>query len=477
MKEYVPRPHQEPMHRHLATVGPRRAIYSGCGAGKTVVVGTHVSESLFDRLDTERWLIVAPKSVAEDTWQREFEKWKHLAYLSPRLLDFSDLDMRRKTITEDDGSKRVAGLEFEHRAAVKKRIRGYKEPIHVTDYGTFRWVVSATGVNLPYDGIVFDESGFLRDSDSERFKAAKHAVWKTGLVKEVIELDGTPLPKNYDDLRAPFYLLDKGERLGGTKTEFRNRWCEPDAVGRNGKIFSWKVKPEKVEPIQEKIRELAISSDRDIGVELLESDQEIKLPPDARKLYDQMEHDMLVRLNGEDILAANAAVMANKLLQICNGFLFDENRRAHQIHSVKLDAIVEAIETAGRPVLAPYLFIPEGLALQKKLGKRMRFANEPGAKDQFRAGELPVMAFHPDSMSHGIDGLQGASNLVFWFGATYRYDRYHQVYKRLHRDGQLHDTVFVRRFIAAGTIEERIIREVLIPRGEQNQGLLKALRP
>ena len=142
-----------------------------------------------------------------------------------------------------------------------------------------------------------------------------------------------------------------------------------------------------------------------------------------------------------------------------------------------LAPVVEAIEAMDAPVLLPFLFIPDGQALAKRLGKRLRFANESGAKDQFRAGDLPVLAFNPESMAHGIDGLQGASNTVFWFGATYRYDWHHQVYKRLHRDGQKAGTVFVRRFIAERTIEERIIREVLVPRGEQNDGLLRALRP
>ena len=452
---------------HLAQ-NARAAVYSGCGAGKTVVVATTLAESLFDALETRRWLVVAPKSVAEDTWQREFGKWAHLSYIKPRLLTFTDLGMRRAA---------GGGLEFSDRAAVKARICQARSPVDVCDYGMLQWLVKATGVNWPYDGVVFDESGFLRDTQSLRFRAAKHAVNRLHVVKRVIELDGTPLPARYENLLAPFMLLDRGDRLGATKTEFRQRWCEPDVVGRDGQIFSWKIRRDQIEPIQEKVRELAVSSDRDIGVELVESDHVVKLPADVRRIYDQMEHDMIVTIDGESILAANSAVMANKLLQVCNGFIFDGDRRVRRLHELKIEAIAEAVEAMDRPVLLAYLFVPDGVALAKRLGKRLRMANEPGAKDQFRAGELPVLAFHPDSMSHGIDGLQGASNTVLWCGSTYRFDWYHQVFKRLHRDGQLSDTVFVRRFVTEGTIEPRIIREVLIPRGEQNNGLLRALRP
>lgn len=476
-REYAPRAHQEPMHAHLRSAD-RVAVYSGCGSGKTVVVLTEIMESLFDRMDSERWAIVAPKSVAEDTWQREAAKWRHLEFIKPRLLTAEDLGMRRQRIKEGD-KERMAGLEFESKRDTKKLLRSYREPVHVMDYGTWRWVATACGVNLPYDGVVFDESGFLRDYDSERFRASKKAVWSTHQVRKVIELDGTPNPVSYENLIAPLYLLDKGQRLGTSKTEFRNRFSEPDpdSIGYGGKVYGWRVKSDKLADLQRRIGELAVSTDRDIGVELVESDQEIVLPPKARKLYDEMEQDMMVTIGSTDILAANAAVMASKLVQICNGFIFDESREVHTIHTAKLDAITEAIEgMQGRPVLLPYLFVPEAQMLAKRFGNRLRFANDKGAKDQFRAGDLPILAFHPESMSHGIDGLQGASNTVFWFGATYRWDWAHQVAKRLHRDGQQEGTVFVRMFIAKNTIERRIIDEVLTPRGQQVNGLLKALK-
>jgi hypothetical protein len=469
---WVPYPHQEPMSALLARL-PRAALYSGPGAGKTVVVATEVSESLFDRLETRKWLIVAPKSVAADTWHRECDKWAHLSYVKPRLLTFEVLGMKRARHANGD----AAGLEFEDRAAVKRLLRGYPEPVHITDYSTFVWLVKALGVNFHYDGVVFDESGFLRDTDSQRFRAAKHAVNKLGVVRRVIELDGTPVPARYENLLAPFILLDQGERLGPTKTAFRSNWSEPDVVGRSGQVFSWRVRADKVAPIQAKIAELAVSSDRDIGVDLVESDHEVQLPAAARKLYDQMERDAIVKLDGVDILAANAAIVPSKLLQICNGFLFDGDRVVRAVHTAKLDAIVEAVEAAPGPVLLPYLFIPEGLALRKKLGKRLRFANEPGAIQAFREGAVPVLAFHPETMSHGIDGLQGASNTMLWFGVPYRFDWYWQSLKRIHRDGQRSSAVFVRRFIAAGTLEGRIIREVLEPRRRQNEALLTALRP
>lgn len=481
-KDYIPRPHQEPMHAHLARLR-KAALHAGCGSGKTVVVGTHVSESLFDRMDTERWLIVAPKAVAEDTWHREFSKWRHLEYLKPRLLDFEDLAMKASRVddvieTDDDilAVDRRGGLEFEARAETKKRIRSYAEPVHVCSYDTFPRLVSATGVNFPYQGVVFDEAGFLRNSDSERFKAAKLVVLKHRGVTDVVELDGTPIPRGYEDLRAPFLLLDEGERLGRTKTEFRDAWCEPDKRGYGGQVFTWKVRQSKLPEIQAKIGELAVSTDRDIGVELVESDQMVAMPAAARELYEQMREELLIEIDGAEVLSANAAVLTNKLLQICNGSVIDIDGKPHLVHAAKVEAVAQAVEASPTPVLLPYLFKADERALKARLGKRMRLANEAGVKDAFRAGDVHCMGFHPDSMSHGIDGLQGASNTVLWFGATHRWDWYFQIYKRLHRDGQKAGAVFVRRFIMADTLELGIVNEVLLPRGAANDGLLRAIR-
>jgi hypothetical protein len=250
----------------------------------------------------------------------------------------------------------------------------------------------------------------------------------------------------------------------------------PDVTGRSGQVFSWAVKKDRLAEMQKLIGELAISADRDIGVELVESDFEVELPPAARKAYDEMAAKYLIELDGEDILSANAAVMRAKLLQICNGHVMDNDRKLHRIHDAKLDAVVEAATSSPTPVLVAYPYQADERALAVRLGRSMRLAKEPGAIEQFRQGKLHVLGFHPETMSHGVDGLQGVSNTILWFGAPDRFDWYHQVFKRLHRDGQQASAVFVRRFIAKNTIERRILDEVLPAKGGRNAALLQTIR-
>ena len=51
------------------------------GLGKTVTTLTAIQELIEDYLEAERVLVIAPKSVAENTWTGECAKWDHRAHL------------------------------------------------------------------------------------------------------------------------------------------------------------------------------------------------------------------------------------------------------------------------------------------------------------------------------------------------------------------------------------------------------------
>lgn len=69
---------------------------------------------------------------------------------------------------------------------------------------------------------------------------------------------------------------------------------------------------------------------------------------------------MVVDLKDKEIDAVNAASLSNKLLQMANGAIYDENKNAIHIHDRKLDALEDLIESAnGKPVLVHCLPICE----------------------------------------------------------------------------------------------------------------------
>ena len=71
----------------------------------------------------------------------------------------------------------------------------------------------------------------------------------------------------------------------------------------------------------------------------------------------ELKKELILELDGKEITAANAASLSNKLCQMSNGAVYDDNREVLRIHERKLDALEDIIEAAnGRPVLVAYWF-------------------------------------------------------------------------------------------------------------------------
>lgn len=72
----------------------------------------------------------------------------------------------------------------------------------------------------------------------------------------------------------------------------------------------------------------------------------------AKETYEKPEREMLLEVDENIIDAGSAVVLTNKLLQLCNGAVCDENREFIEIHDCKLEDFMELIEGLnGQPVL------------------------------------------------------------------------------------------------------------------------------
>src|SRR5690606_841054 len=96
----------------------------------------------------------------------------------------------------------------------------------------------------------------------------------------------------------------------------------------------------------------------------------VKLDSKAQKAYNKLETEMLLQVDGSTIDAGSAAVLTNKLLQLCNGAVYDEERNIVNIHDCKIEAFMELIEGLnGKPALVFYNFQHDKERLMKALTK------------------------------------------------------------------------------------------------------------
>lgn len=440
---YTPYTYQEACQEFLLAHS-EAGVFVRMGLGKTVMTLTVLERLIYDSFEVKKALVVAPLWVAQSVWPQECAKWTHLHRLRPVLVRGAPEERRRALAQDGD--------------------------IYIINRENVVWLVEELKGKWPFDTLVLDELSSFKSPKAQRFRALRRVRKR---ITRVIGLTGTPNPNGLMDLWAECYLLDQGRALGPTLGGYRERYFTPDKRGPNV-IYSWKPKPGAERAIYARLKDLCISLSGDVDLPpLYELPRYVKLPKAARKAYDRMERDTILRYPDADVDAGTAAILVNKLLQIAGGAVYDEDGGVKRIHDVKLEALDELIEAAnGRPVLVAYSYRHELARLQARY-PMARTIRGPGDIDAWNRGEIPVLLLHPASAGHGLN-LQYGGETVIWFSLPWSLEAYQQTCKRLHRIGQARPVV-VQLIVAEDTYDERVW-QVLQDKDARQERLLEAVR-
>lgn len=401
---------------------PHSMMWADMGLGKTITTLTSVDHLIRTQF-LKGVIIVAPIRVIRLVWRQEAAKWEHTKHLQFSMV----------TGTRD------------------QRTRALLRPadIYMINYENLGWLAETLQTYfvkkdrpLPFNGIVWDEISKMKNSATDRVKAVKKILdkfdWTTGLT-------GTPASNGYKDLHGQFLVVDKGERLGTSKTAFRTR-------------FYRKVGPYKevaYEDTEDTIKKLIGDITLEMSAEdynplpdLMVNDVEIEMPDDLRGKYERMEKEFFLQLDsGTGVEVFNQASLTNKCLQFSNGAMYPVAGMPlwEPIHDLKLDALDEIIEEAqGSPILCAYAYRSDAERIMDRF-KSLRPINLTECKSEaslvnamhrWKTGDCQLMIGHPASMGHGIDGLQKNGHILVWYGLNWSLDLYEQFNARVRRQGQ-----------------------------------------
>ena len=279
------------------------------GLGKSVITLTAIFELLYNRFEVGKVLVIAPIRVARDTWPDEIKKWDHLKGLTYSV---------------------VIGTESERKEALRK-----SAGIYLINRENVDWLINKSGFPFDFDMVVIDELSSFKSASAKRFKSLLKVRSK---VKRIVGLTGTPSSNGLMDLWAEFRILDMGERLGRYISHYRNAFFIPDK--RNQKIvFSYKPREGAEKMIYKLISDITISMKSSDYLEMpkcVMTEAEVKLSEKEQAAYDELKREMVVSLNSEEIDASNAATLSNKLCQLANGAVYDEDRKVIQLRQMQL---------------------------------------------------------------------------------------------------------------------------------------------
>ena len=392
---------------------------------------------MLDCLSVSKVLVIAPLRVARGTWPAEIRKWDHL----------KDLDV---SVIVGDAKTRTAAI---NRPAM----------VYIINRENTKWLVEyyeKNGRRWDFDCVVIDELSSFKNHQSQRFKWLRKI---RPYVKRWIGLTGTPTSNGLMDLWAEIGILDGGERLGRFIGRYREAYFRPGAMNpHTGIVYQYTIRPGAEEQIYRKISDITISMkalDYLKMPEYVSVTHEVQMNPAERDIYDRMKNDLIIPLEDGDIDAVNAASLSNKLLQMSNGAVYDENQSVRLIHQRKLEMLEDLIEAANdQPVLVAYWFRHDKARIQeylKSIGCETREIKESKDIQDWNAGKIPVALIHPASAGHGLN-IQDGGHILIWFGLTWSLELYMQANARLWRQGQK-NTVTIHHIITKGTVDEDVM--------------------
>ena len=404
---------------------PVAAILLDMGLGKSVITLTAIKQ-LIRQDKVRRVLIVAPLRVAKQTWPEEIKKWDHLKGLTYSVVT---------------GSK-------------PRRIKALQQnvDIYIINRENLKWLVESSVVPFDYDMLVIDELSSFKSYRSQRFKALKRV---RPLIKRVVGLTGTPSSNGLMDLWAEFRVLDMGKRLGRFISYYRSNYFDPDKRNMY-QVFTYKPKPGAEQSIYRAIDDITISMKSQDYLDLpplTMNTVPVKMSDSEQAIYNELNAQLVVSIQGKQIDALNAASLSNKLCQMANGCV-DENGKARVLHDHKLEALEDLIEAAnGQSVLVAYWFKHD--LEQTKHRFKVREIKTPRDIQDWNAGKIPLALIHPASAGHGLNLQAGGATLI-WYGLTWSLELYQQTNARLWRQGQ-RQPVIIHHIITEGTIDENIL--------------------
>ena len=423
----------------------RCGLFLEMGLGKSASALTAISD-LLDEFSVHKVLIVAPLRVANSVWRQETAKWAHLKHL-------------RVSVCTGSQKARLVALQAD-------------ADVFVINRENMPWLVETLGAKWPFDMVIIDESSSFKSASSQRFKALRRVLPKT---EYMVLLTGTPSPNGLLDVWAQMYLIDFGQALGRTMTAYKQRFFEPDYMG-------YKFTPR--EGSADKIHTLMAPSvihmsaedylDLPERIDLIER---VDMNPVALEAYNDFEETLFTELeDGEEVEAATAAILANKLLQFANGCMYAGGEgKWSAIHEDKLDALAEIIEdNANENILVAYNYRFDLERLKKRFPGAVILDKAQDTIDRWNRGEIKMLLAHPASAGHGLN-LQGGGATIVWFGLTWSLELYQQFNARLHRQGQT-KPVKILHVVARKTIDERVL-SVLSSKDATQKQLLAALKP
>jgi SNF2 family DNA or RNA helicase len=272
-------------------------------------------------------------------------------------------------------------------------------------------------------------------------------------------LTGTPYTNSLTDIWRQTLIADDGERMGNSFFKFRATICEGRQLG-NG-VTVWQDKPGMEPIVYHLIRDICIRHKLEDCIEIPPNtiyEVAYDLNKKHAAIYRTMEDDALLELKAGEITALNAAILANKLLQIASGAVYDTFGQYHLIDTDRYELIRDLAEARPQCIIAFHWRHQKDQLLKllpqaKVIDGSVSINDRNQCVAEFQAGHIPHLLIHPQSGAHGLTLTAGHATI--WASPTYSSEQFVQFNRRIYRAGQVKKTETIL-ITAKNTLENSV---------------------
>lgn len=468
-KQLVPHPHQQEIIDTMTRLD-RANIFASPGTGKTasVLYALDIRRLLGDEMFPV--LVAAPLRVANTVWSSEIERW----------LNFKGFTYAK-----------VLGNVKKRTEALNAKVDFYF--INTENLVWLEDFLTRHRRKWPFQTVIVDESTRIKNhrcsrvdtrlrKDASRFKTRfmftrGGSKGPAALMKHAhgtpywYNLTGTPTPNGVKDIWGQQWPIDFGAALGMTFTEFKERWFVPE--------WGSSVNQERIKEVpgaREEILNLIAPNTVTIDSATMVDEPNIvnlltEMSETQYKQYKELAKEayleMVAMLEAEDretVTAVNAGALSMKMRQYASGAIINDQKGITQVHSLKVDAVKELVETLGdQPIIVAYHFRSDLAALTKAFPKAVVLPTgnkQQAVEDDWNAGKIKMLLIHPQSAGHGLN-LQYGGNIMVIYTPDWNAEYYEQVIERIgpmrQKQAGLDRPVWIYRIVTKGTIDSVVL--------------------
>jgi SNF2 family DNA or RNA helicase len=412
---YRPMGHQKTTAEFL-TIHKKSFCFNEQGTGKTASA-IWAADFLMKQGKVRRALIICPLSIMDSAWRADlFEVAMH------RTVDVAHGDAKKRKKIIEGGAEFVV-INFDGVEIVEEEIRNGK-----------------------FDLIIVDEATHYKNAQSKRWKCLNRLVtddtwlWMmTGTPAAQSPLDAFGLAKLVNPSSVPRFFGSFRDQVMMKLTQFK-----------------WIAKPNATETVYNALQP-AIRFTKDQCLDLPDMTyvkRAVELTRQQKKYYTELKNKLVMEAAGEEVTAANAAIVMNKLLQISAGAVYTDDGATLEFDiKNRYNVLKEVIDESSQKVL---VFVPFKHTIDVLVGK----LRGDGFTTEVIRGDVPAMkrteifkrfqetpdpkilVIQPQSAAHGV--TLTAANTVVWWGPTSSLETYAQANARVHRSGQKHPCTVVQ---------------------------------